>query len=292
MAKVSKAILKTYFEDGKEPDENKFIDLIDTLAIDDAGTAYGALIGAHLALPGLKAFWPMSVSGGLNFALFNDLAGMGLHLSNVGVQVGYVDSSDAAHKISIANFGLSGTDRLYRADAVEFQIIGSENKTLSSVRGLTMGGWFKPINWGNANQCLMGQWNTGADDRAYMIYGNTSSQVGAYISYNGIASTYKLWSASMEDGEWYHIVHQWSPYSDFLRIWVNGLYQEHSSPDIMTLHNSSAKFGIAHSYTNDLAERYFYGNVSMAFLCGINIHARNIERLYENTRMYFRPDDS
>jgi hypothetical protein len=33
MAEVSKATLKTYFQDGKEPDENKFIDLIDTMAL-------------------------------------------------------------------------------------------------------------------------------------------------------------------------------------------------------------------------------------------------------------------
>jgi hypothetical protein len=33
MAVVTKTVLKTYFEDGKEPDENKFIDLIDTMAL-------------------------------------------------------------------------------------------------------------------------------------------------------------------------------------------------------------------------------------------------------------------
>jgi hypothetical protein len=33
MSVVSKATLKTYFEDGKEPDENKFIDLIDSMAL-------------------------------------------------------------------------------------------------------------------------------------------------------------------------------------------------------------------------------------------------------------------
>lgn len=33
MPVVSKAVLKTYFQDGKEPDENKFIDLIDSLAL-------------------------------------------------------------------------------------------------------------------------------------------------------------------------------------------------------------------------------------------------------------------
>ncbi len=33
MAVVTKVVLKTYFQDGKEPDENKYVDLIDTMAI-------------------------------------------------------------------------------------------------------------------------------------------------------------------------------------------------------------------------------------------------------------------
>ncbi len=37
MAEVSRAVLKTYFQDGKEPDENKFIDLIDTMGLNDHG---------------------------------------------------------------------------------------------------------------------------------------------------------------------------------------------------------------------------------------------------------------
>jgi len=47
MAIVSKAVLKTYFEDGKEPDENKFINLIDTLWEEGGGgvTDHGALTG-------------------------------------------------------------------------------------------------------------------------------------------------------------------------------------------------------------------------------------------------------
>lgn len=45
MAVVSKTTLKSYFEDGKEPDENKYIDLIDTMSIVDGVTDHGALSG-------------------------------------------------------------------------------------------------------------------------------------------------------------------------------------------------------------------------------------------------------
>lgn len=45
MAVVTKTVLKSYFEDGKEPDENKYIDLIDTMSIVDGVTDHGALSG-------------------------------------------------------------------------------------------------------------------------------------------------------------------------------------------------------------------------------------------------------
>jgi hypothetical protein len=47
MAIVSKATLKTYFQDGKEPDENKYIDLVDTLWEEGGGgvTDHGDLTG-------------------------------------------------------------------------------------------------------------------------------------------------------------------------------------------------------------------------------------------------------
>lgn len=43
MAIVSKTVLKSYFEDGKEPDENKYIDLIDTMGTTDMD--HGGLTG-------------------------------------------------------------------------------------------------------------------------------------------------------------------------------------------------------------------------------------------------------
>lgn len=42
---VSKTVLKSYFEDGKEPDENKYIDLIDTMVTGDLGL-YALLDGS------------------------------------------------------------------------------------------------------------------------------------------------------------------------------------------------------------------------------------------------------
>jgi hypothetical protein len=49
MAVVSKAVLKTYFQDGKEPDENKYIDFIDSMFLADGSQIIsgGLAIGAE-----------------------------------------------------------------------------------------------------------------------------------------------------------------------------------------------------------------------------------------------------
>ena len=45
MAIVSKVVLKSYFEDGKEPHEGKYIDLIDSLMLEGSGGDHGVLTG-------------------------------------------------------------------------------------------------------------------------------------------------------------------------------------------------------------------------------------------------------
>jgi hypothetical protein len=61
MAEVSRATLKTYFQDGKEPDENKYIDLIDTMAL-VSGVPGDFTIGEgtgsrYLIIDGGAVFW-------------------------------------------------------------------------------------------------------------------------------------------------------------------------------------------------------------------------------------------
>jgi hypothetical protein len=76
MSVVSKATLKTYFQDGKEPDENKFIDLIDTMALisgvpgdftigDGTGSPYLLIDGGVLNWRGIK----LQTGGSIRWAI-------------------------------------------------------------------------------------------------------------------------------------------------------------------------------------------------------------------------------
>lgn len=93
MAVVTKPTLKSYFEDGKEPDENKYIDLIDTM-----GLGYGDM---------LKSVYDTNDDGKVNSAAAADLAADSSKLGNV-LAVEYLKRVSANRP---------GVTKLYRNDA-------------------------------------------------------------------------------------------------------------------------------------------------------------------------------
>jgi hypothetical protein len=251
---------------------------------DDYSFAFETLIGNHLALPGLRGFWPMSVKQ-------RDLGPIGLDFTNSGTQFGYITTS--APYVPCANFGAASTDRLYIADQAELHVSGLESSLISATRGLTAGLWVNFGDLGTANECLMGIWESTNNDREWMLYANTSSQIGAYISSNGTAFTNKLVSSSthgISNDEWHHLVLQWSPSAqdDHLRIWYDGNYQETTTVGYASLNDSAANFGIGHNYAGGSPTTYFEGQLSMAFFCECNLKDAAIKRLYYRTRPAFQ----
>jgi hypothetical protein len=258
----------------------------------DQSFAWESLISMHLALPSLRGFWPMSVVAGSSTAA-RDLSSVGLHLTNSGVQYG--PGSGHLKYVPVAHFGAASSDRLYRTDSADFYVAGTETHLISTGRGLTAGLWVSFDDLGVNNEVLMGQWDSGANDRSWMLYADTNGAIHSYISSGGTFTTNKAFAQAdhgigEDDDTWNHIVLQWSPSAqdDHLRIWVNGQYEETTSVGYATLHNSSANFGIGHSYSSGTPGSYFEGQISMAFMCGANISDEAIKRLYYRTRPAFQ----
>jgi len=111
----------------------------------DAAFAWESAVSAHLALPVLVGFWPLSGRGSQSATTdAREISGSELHLTNSGVQFGVLSQWPLA---PLANFGVGGTDRLYRTDEALFYIAGNEASLLTSCRGLTMGCWARNTNW-------------------------------------------------------------------------------------------------------------------------------------------------
>lgn len=253
----------------------------------DASFATESLIGNYLALPALMGFWPISAMGATGQAI--DLSGNGLHLTNSGVQFTFASSNP---NVSSGFLAPSSTDRFYRADTGAFYSSFTSSYVQTALRGLTAGIWVKFQNLGGADECIIGQWDSGANDRQWMIYSNTNSAILGYFSYDGTNYDYENITAAthgMSNYEWHFLCIQVSPYAldDFVRIWVDDYYED-SAHGQSALHDSSANFGIGHNYSSGSPTNYFEGHVAMAFLCGMNIGTTNIRRLYYRTRPAFQ----
>jgi hypothetical protein len=260
------------------------------------GLAQADIISACLGLPGLRAFYPMTAHASGGGA--KDLSGNDLNLTNSGqVQYSWVVTDDDPTKgVAMANFGAASSDRLHRADEAAFYVSGNETFMVSTRQGLTAGAWVRPIDLGTAAEGIMGQWDTGSNQKSWSLYFGTSSQFTVYITSDGSTNVSKSVGSgthTIENDKWSFLCLQWSPSArdNYLRAWVDDMSWTNTSPGVATLHNSTANFGIGHLYNSGTPDRYFEGQISMAFMCACNIGDDNISRLYEQTRSYFRPGD-
>lgn len=101
MAVVSKTVLKSYFEDGKEPDENKYIDLVDSVVLIDGDD--DVLIGGGLAVGGTS---PVTTAGRIK-ATESIFAGGGMV---VGLRDGTVDADSITFYYGTTKMGEVGSN--------------------------------------------------------------------------------------------------------------------------------------------------------------------------------------
>ena len=253
--------------------------------------AAGDLIGQYLGLPGLRVFYPFTAAERDSTATqIKDLAN-GLDMQQAGCQMGWVDQVEGDWPIPVLNFRAASSDRAYRLDDPILQVSGGESNLISFSRGLTAGVWVNFLDFGAANECLFGQWDS-TNQKQWMIYANNSSQIGSLISSDGSTNTTRYITPGINSSEWHFLCLQWSPSAqyDILRIWVDDVYTELAST-VAALHNSTANLGLGHNYGSGTPQNFFEGQLAMAFMCGCNISADAITRLYNQTRMFFRPAD-
>lgn len=239
--------------------------------------AWGRACSAIMALPGLRAFWPMSSVDYATASQARDVAGGGYHLTN-----------NAA-----ATFGYSGiiplvtfngtTQYLSRADggvANWADIIGTEAYIIAAQRGLTLGGWFKASSLAQT-AALIGKYDVPGNQRSYLIQQLNTDNINFAISNDGIANV-NITSSNTITTDWYFACGVYVP-STSITIQINTTQTVLAAGIYANLFDGASAFVIGARTGGS----YFLGLTSMCFLCATALSSTLVSAVFQQTRAMF-----
>lgn len=282
MAVVTKAVLKTYFEDGKEPDENKFIDLIDTL-----GGGVDPLTIFHTAwlnFPGIAALWNTyyhraSVDRSISILpSFIDLTHFG------GV------TRNRYYGVPTWAFASSASRYLRNGDIIALKFSGTEGYIATNDRGMAIGGWFYipgTGNWGVSSMGLIGKWG-GSGNFGYLLQIGNDKKARVFISSSGAAYDYVTTPTELDPLKWYFIVGKFRTTNGRIEVFVNG-NEYYTESGYSSIYPSTNPFLIG-AYSDPITD-YFDGRVSGAFACGMHVSFDTLNAYYEQTKGIFEDQE-
>lgn len=257
-------------------------DLVELLSVyfvenDNPSYALGQAVSSILALPALRAFWPMSSVDYTVASRARDIAGGGYHLTdNNTVLFGYDQLAPYAEFDGVNQY-------LSRADggaANWADILGTEAYVVAAQRGLTFGGWFYFANAPGGTETLFAKWgNAGA--RSYRIVA-AGGNVGAVISNDGTASI-SVATPQAAQQTWFFAVARFDPSTE-LAFFANSTKVTNLVGVYASLFDSTAALHIG---ATSIPDQYFDGRASMCWLCAAALSDSQIGALFHNTRKLY-----
>lgn len=247
----------------------------------DAAFAWKTAIAAHLAMPGLRAHWPMSAVANTQPECI-DVSGNGNHLQ-AAAALGNVDFGFDANSLApIAEFFGAANSYLFKADAGAFDwadILGNENYIRTNDRGLCLGGWFWWSALPGANQGLISK-QAGANNSYDILLQATNIPIfRVWPGPVGVAS-----AAAISTG-WNHIAGRYDQPTQTVFIYLNGVETSGvvgAAPAALT--DSPTQFTIGASASGG---NLFTGYASLCFLCASQATAGRVQGLYQQPRALF-----
>jgi hypothetical protein len=235
-------------------------------------------VAAFLQLSSLRGFWPMSSVD--NAGAIYDLTGQGRTLTRNGNPV--LTYSNLAPYYDFDGTG----DYFNRADEAGLDILGSESYVATSVRGLTLGGWFQVDAVGSAFG-LISKWNDVAvNQRAYLLRVEAANTPRLFVSTTGIDSPNVTSSVTVGTFTWFFVVARYDNTSGDLDIFVNNTQDTNAGVVGAALFNSNADLNIG--AFNNGASGQLNGRASMCFLCAAALGDVAIHSLFNQTRQIFQ----
>lgn len=243
----------------------------------DATFAWSRAVSAHLALPGLRGFWPMSAVNSFGQAL--DLSGNALPL-------GYNGNPTYNYAGLAPYIALDGTgDYLSRADAAALDITGTETYIAAAARGLTFGGWFWfDVIPQDKNVGILGKYNTTGNQRSYLIYTGGTDYPVLVISPDGSGGiAINVAGAGLSTGAWHFLVGRVIPSTE-ASLYQDGVWYRGVTSIPASVYNGTAPFQVG---AFNAGSFLMTGRASLCFLCAASLSDAQVAALYGVTRPLF-----
>jgi hypothetical protein len=229
-----------------------------------------AIVAPFLALPGLVGFWPMS-SVQRSTGNVYDLSGQGRTLTYNGNP-----TFNYTGLVPYANLDGTG-DYFSRADESDLDILGTETIYNSTVRGLTLGGWFYVSS---SNGVILSKFTSGTG--WYIQADGGSYRFG--LSNNGGITTYAVTNTVLTNtARWYWMVGRFIP-SSSISMRIDSTIVTNSTSIPASIANNAGSFQISGIGG---ASQLLTGRASLCFLCANALSDAIISSLFEQTRGVF-----
>lgn len=216
-----------------------------------------------IKLPGVIGYFPMSSGLGLGKAV-NHLGGMP-HLNQQGtVPVGY--EGNAYRRVG------SGTNYLY--ETTTYGLLGTETWIDSSIRGFTIGGWFKVLTSPDVFGGLISK-NRIATERGYALHWPASNEVTFLISVDG-TNIVSVNTTPRAIGIWSFIVARFIPSTE-IAVFVDGVKWPNTTSIPASCNLSAQQFEVGRYYADD--NYILDANVRDVFICQSALSDTQIEQV-------------
>ncbi len=225
-----------------------------------------SLVGTFLQIPALRGYWPMTTRDESGNLL--DLSGQGRTLTNN----------------SAAAFGLSGVVSYGIGDGSADYFSRADEAGLSITGALSWGGWFYSDDAPAGIETFIGKWNTGLNNRAFVLRMTSTPDYRALVSSNGTAETSVTSSVAYTAASWKFVVGVYVP-STSLKIYINsgGLMTATTNTTSIpaSLADTAAAFTIQ---ANGTPGEYLDGRSSNCFVSAYSLTAGWVQWLFDQTR--------
>jgi hypothetical protein len=240
--------------------------------------AWSVTISAFQNIQGLRGLWTMANVDDSGDIL--DVSGHNSTLTNASVSLQRASGNDRRH-YGVFD-GTASSDQLSAADSAIFDILGTESYFGANMRGLTMGGWFRPLDLQSGNIFLSCKWGSSATNRSYSLYHNSDDAIfGVHDTSDTLFTVTSTGTFAV--GAFRFVVGRFDPSTE-IAVFVDGAKTTNTTSIPASLKNSTAGISLG---ARDDGNNNFDGQIGICFLAASLLPDAVVTSLYEVSRGHY-----